>query len=93
MKSKEENVEGEMKVCRDKYWSECDDAMKIERMRSQVKRLQQEVAMLNKVARYLQGHSHTPDGSVVIPLFMRDEPMLNEFHGPKNFTLGDEVYF
>lgn len=77
---------------REKYWSECDDATKIERMRGQVRRLQQEVSMLNKFVRYLQNHSHTPDGSVVIPMSMRDEPCLNEYHvsqGDKR----EEVYF
>ncbi len=84
----------ECKIARERYWSESDDQEKIKRLHSVVKRLQSEVAMLNKFMVYLNSHSHAPDGSVLIPLFMRDEPHLNYCLPPRNEKLNeDEVYF
>jgi len=81
----------EMKIARDKYWSECNEIEKSERLRTQIKRLQSEVSMLNRIARLMQAHSHLPDGSVVVPLFMKDEPVMTEYN-PK-IGHGDDVFF
>ena len=81
----------ECKAMREMYWSEIDDKTRINRLRHQVKNLQREVSMLNKVMRFIQSHSHAQDGSVVIPLFMRDEPQLTDYHfRPEQ---GDDVFF
>ena len=80
----------QIKASREKYWSECSTEEKLERTRKAVKQLQRDVALLNKFMRYLQTHSHLPDGSVVIPLFMKDEPQLTIKDFPET---GDKVYF
>lgn len=69
--------EDQKKPSREKYWSECDIEMRVERLRNAIHRLQRDVSMLMKFMRYLQSHSHTADGSVVIPMFMKDEPQIN----------------
>ena len=81
------------KAAREKYWSECDEKMKCERLRQQVKGIQREVSMLSRFARYMQNHTHMPDGSVVVPLFMKDEPCLNEYSPTRIYTKDEEVYF
>jgi hypothetical protein len=70
--------------------TECSTEEKLERTRKAVKQLKRDVALLNKFMRYLQTHSHLPDGSVVIPLFMKDEPQLTIKYFPET---GDKVYF
>jgi len=84
-------VNEKMKACRESYWSEVDDKEKIKRLRVAVKHLQTNVAMLMKFMRYLQAHSHTQDGSLVIPMFMKDEPQINDC----GYLLKgkDDVYF
>ena len=80
----------QIKASREKYWSECSTEEKLERTREAVKQLQRDVALLNNFMRYLKTHSHLPDGLVVIPLFMKDEPQLNSLCFPET---GDKVYF
>jgi len=82
----------EMKCEREKYWSEIDIEEKINRTRRAVKHLQADVSMLMKFMRLFQSHSHTPDGSVVIPMFMKDEPCLDN-RRYMNTANGDDVYF
>jgi hypothetical protein len=82
------------KIAREKYWSEVDDAERVKRLRREVKHLRREVYTLNRAMRFLQTHSHAPDGSVVISLFMRDEPELTDrYAGTLREPDGDDMYF
>jgi hypothetical protein len=52
---------------REKYWSELEDAEKIERMREEVKKLERvAMSLSNKISKW-QRHSHQ-DNKIVIPL-------------------------
>jgi len=79
------------KAHREKYWSECDDQEKIRRLRQEVKLLQADVSKLMRFMHFLSNHNHQ-DGSVVIPIFMKDELPMNWTETPNKRT-GDEVYF
>lgn len=55
-------------ICgREKYWSELNDSEKIERMRNQVKSLQEEAKRLRELIFKLLVHKHL-DGEIVIPV-------------------------
>lgn len=65
--------------CREKYWSELDDAGKIARLHEVVKRLERQVASLTKTAndahRIAESHEHGATGVVMMPVdsFNRNE--------------------
>jgi hypothetical protein len=54
-------------LCREKYWSELTDSERIERMRQEVKRCQQDIAMLIRAVIKLERHEHKPDGTLMVP--------------------------
>ena len=83
----------EIKASREKYWNECDSETKIERLRQEIKGLQREVSMLMRVTRLLQSHSHTPDGSTVVPIREKDEPCPTEYYSTRVYEKDTEVYF
>lgn len=75
------------KPMRQKYWSELDGQEKVERMREQVKYLQEDIRRLSVLVDKLRGHSHHENGQLLISL-EDNRPM--EFRPVKP---GDEVYF
>lgn len=54
------------KPSRQKYWKECNDSEKIERMRMEVKNLQGTVNRMNKIVEHLKNHHHHPQAGIVL---------------------------
>jgi hypothetical protein len=59
---------------REKYWAEIDAPEKCQRLRLQVKRLQQELIEMQKILSDLQHHSHMPDGRLMLPFCSGPQP-------------------
>lgn len=65
----EQNEAAQMvRPAREKYWEECDDAMKMERLREMVVRLEQANQLLAANVLNLLQHRHGADGQLLQPL-------------------------
>jgi hypothetical protein len=72
-------------------WSELDDSLRIERMRSIVKRQGRAIERMERTISSLRHHQHTASGDIVVPLG-------GEYYGEAEESSGlqegkDEVYF
>lgn len=82
-------AEKELRTCREKYWSELTEAEKVERMRSEVKRMSYAVMRLNRAVDNLLNHTHVGE-MVYMPLRERYGDVEAESPSIRN---KDEVYF
>lgn len=55
-------------ACREKYWTELNDSEKIERMRTEVKRIQYLQKKLDSAVYLLLRHEHNQSGKLVTEL-------------------------
>ena len=79
----------ELKVSREKYWSEIDVEEKTERLRWETKKMQKNLSECLKRLGKLEEHSHGELG-LLIPLKKHYQP---ENHGTGRFETNDTVYF
>ena len=82
-------MSGDMKCSRQKHWSEIDQAAKVERLRTELKRITRRCEDLSFELHRLNQHRHLPDGAPATPF-----PRPGEGCGPqrRNETEGDDVY-
>ena len=73
-----------------KYWSECSDAEKIERIREQVKNCQYELNGLKEFLAPLLSHHHAADGRVMAPIESTISPSRGRVYSGVN---SKEEYF
>ena len=85
-------MEESMKTpCREKYWSEIDEAEKCERMRYRVKQLERSLGSLRSQMSQVLKHQHGDFGILLIPIAScGGEPESSYYRGQK---ADDDVYF
>lgn len=69
---------------REKYWEECTDAEKIERLRWQLILALRENSMMAEVLHQMRLHRHGEDGSLLVPLRDPASNLAGAFGGPAN---------
>ena len=72
--------------CREKHWGEIDSDEKIERMRTEVRHLREELDHLRKAYKNMESHQHLSDGEIVVPFKKTRRHLLRE-------VIRDDQYF